>query len=102
MASGYYSDGKSLQPHMLSSGERDIYFFFSVIHQALDRPSIFIIDEPEISLNIKWQRRPISALLECADDNPVQYLSQLSFELLSPNFQTMSSNLGGGLNCSWI
>jgi energy-coupling factor transporter ATP-binding protein EcfA2 len=76
-------DGKPLQPQMLSSGERHLLLLFCNTVQALERPSIFIIDEPEISLNIKWQRRLLSALLECAGDNPVQYLfATHSFELL--------------------
>jgi len=77
-------DGKPLQPEMLSSGERHLLLLFCNIVQTLDRPSIFIIDEPEISLNIKWQRRLLSALLECATDNPVQYLfATHSLELLA-------------------
>lgn len=77
-------DGKPLQPQMLSSGERHLLLLFCNTIQALDRPSIFIIDEPEISLNVKWQRKLLSALLECAADNPVQYLfATHSFELLA-------------------
>ncbi len=77
-------DGKPLQPQMLSSGERHLLLLFCNTIQALERPSIFIIDEPEISLNIKWQRRLISALLECTADNAVQYLfATHSFELLA-------------------
>lgn len=77
-------DGKPLEPQMLSSGERHLLLLFSNAVQTLDQPSIFIIDEPEISLNVKWQRRLLSALLECAADNPVQYLfATHSFELLA-------------------
>jgi len=43
-----------------------------------------MIDEPEISLNIKWQRRLLPALRECAGQNPVQYLfATHSFEILA-------------------
>jgi len=77
-------DGRPLQPEMLSSGERHLLLLFCNTVQTLDRPSIFIIDEPEISLNIKWQRRLLSALLECAVDNPLQYIfATHSFELLA-------------------
>ena len=39
---------------------------------------------PEISLNIKWQRELLSSLLACAGSNPVQYLiATHSFELLT-------------------
>jgi len=77
-------DGKQLVPQMLSSGERHLLLLFFNTLIALDRPSIFIIDEPEISLNIKWQRRLLSSLLECAGKNPVQYLfATHSFEILA-------------------
>jgi hypothetical protein len=77
-------DGKPIQPHMLSSGERHLLLLFCNTIQALDKPSIFMIDEPEISLNIKWQRRLLPALRECAGQNPVQYLfATHSFEILA-------------------
>jgi energy-coupling factor transporter ATP-binding protein EcfA2 len=76
--------GKLLQPHMLSSGERHLLLLFCNTLVALDRASIFIIDEPEISLNIKWQRRLLTSLLECVGENPVQYIfATHSMELLA-------------------
>ncbi len=63
-----------LQPNMLSSGEKQLLLIFSYVLMANDRPSIVIIDEPEISLNIKWQRKLINALLECMGNNPIQLL----------------------------
>jgi predicted ATP-dependent endonuclease of OLD family len=77
-------DGTLLEPGMLSSGERHLFLLFCNSLVAVDRPSIFIIDEPEISLNIKWQRRLLDSLLECSGDNPVQYLfATHSIELLA-------------------
>lgn len=77
-------DGKPIQPHMLSSGERHLLLLFCNTIQALDKQSIFMIDEPEISLNIKWQRRLLPALRECAGQNPVQYIfATHSFEILA-------------------
>ncbi|MCX8755556.1 AAA family ATPase [Vibrio parahaemolyticus] len=40
----------------LSSGERHIFTFLSLIVVAGSNKDFLIIDEPEISLNIKWQR----------------------------------------------
>ena len=78
------TEGRSLQPQMLSSGERHLLLLFCNTIQALDKPSLFVIDEPEISLNIKWQRRLLSALLKCAEGQPVQYLlATHSLELLA-------------------
>lgn len=77
-------DGKPIQPHMLSSGERHLLLLFCNTIQALDKQSIFMIDEPEISLNIKWQRRLLPALRECAGRGPVQYIfATHSFEILA-------------------
>jgi energy-coupling factor transporter ATP-binding protein EcfA2 len=76
--------GKPLPPQVLSSGERHLLLLFCNTLVAFDRPSIFIIDEPEISLNIKWQRRLLASLLECAGENAVQYLfATHSFEVLA-------------------
>jgi predicted ATPase len=78
------NDEKLIQPQMLSSGERHLLLLFCNTIQTLEKPSIFIIDEPEISLNIKWQRRLLTALRECAGSNPVQYLfATHSFEILA-------------------
>lgn len=78
------NDGRPIQPHMLSSGERHLLLLFCNTIQALDKQSIFMIDEPEISLNIKWQRRLLPALRECAGQNPVQYIfATHSFEILA-------------------
>lgn len=80
----FTDDGKPIQPHMLSSGERHLLLLFCNTIQALDKQSIFMIDEPEISLNIKWQRRLLSALRECAGNGPVQYIfATHSFEILA-------------------
>ena len=77
-------DGRSLDPPMLSSGERHLLLLFSNSLVAVDRPSIMMIDEPEISLNVKWQRKLLSSLLECIGDSPVQYIfATHSMELLA-------------------
>lgn len=46
---------EQLSPRVLSSGERHLLLLFCNTITALDKRSIFIIDEPEISLNIKIQ-----------------------------------------------
>ena len=78
------NDGTTLDPAMLSSGERHLVLLFCNSFIAVDRPSIMMIDEPELSLNIKWQRKLISSLLDCIGDSPVQYLfATHSMELLA-------------------
>lgn len=80
----YSKKGDPIPPDKLSSGERHLLLLFCNTITALDRQSIFIIDEPEISLNIKWQRKLLDSLAECIRDNPVQYIfATHSFEILS-------------------
>ena len=46
--------------------------------------SIIIIDEPEISLNVKWQRSLVQTLLDCVEGRAVQFiLATHSIELLT-------------------
>jgi energy-coupling factor transporter ATP-binding protein EcfA2 len=75
---------EELSPAMLSSGERHLLLLFCNAVTAFGEQSIFIIDEPEISLNVKWQRTLISSLLDCAKNSPVQYIfASHSMEILS-------------------
>lgn len=41
----------------LSSGEKQIVSIFAKVYLGLSTPSILIIDEPEISLSIEWQKQ---------------------------------------------
>ena len=76
--------GNLLKPHMLSSGERHLLLLFCTSIIAGGSPSILMIDEPEISLNIKWQRMLVDALIQCIGDNDIQFIfSTHSFEILS-------------------
>jgi len=52
-----YGGEKVLRPAELSSGEQQqIVLFYELIFRP-QRQSLFLIDEPEISLNVGWQRR---------------------------------------------
>jgi len=73
-----------LNPNLLSSGEKQLLLLFCNILTAQDQESIFIIDEPELSLNVKWQRRLVQALLDCIKGGRMQFLMAThSLELLS-------------------
>lgn len=67
-------NGDQLKPQMLSSGERQILLLFCNVLTAREQATIFIIDEPELSLNIKWQRRLLQVLLDCTKDSSVQFV----------------------------
>jgi len=75
---------QELSPEMLSSGEKQLLLLFCNTLTARDQATIFIIDEPEISLNIKWQRQLIRTLLNLTKNSQVQFmLATHSIELLS-------------------
>jgi predicted ATP-binding protein involved in virulence len=45
-----------------------------------------MIDEPEISLNIKWQRQLIQSLLDVTKGSNIQFIfASHSMELLTPH-----------------
>lgn len=73
-----------INPNDLSSGEQQLLRLFCHTLTSANFNSIFMIDEPEISLNIKWQRRLISSLLNMSGENKTQYIiATHSIEVLS-------------------
>jgi len=79
-----YSGESELKPNILSSGEKQLLMLFCNIFPAREHRSVFIIDEPEISLNIKWQRKLIKSLLELVEESNIQFIfATHSIELLT-------------------
>jgi len=76
--------GQYIGPDLLSSGEKQLLLLFCSVLLAREKPSIFIIDEPEISLNVKWQRQLVGSLLSLVGSTDVQFvLATHSVELLA-------------------
>ena len=50
-------DGSEVEPHQLSSGEKQIVSLFSYLYLSEKRKYFVLIDEPELSLSVKWQRK---------------------------------------------
>ena len=74
----------ALTPSELSSGERQLVFLFCSALLSRDGNSIFLIDEPEISLNVKWQRQLIKSLKRDSARRPPQFIfATHSIEILS-------------------
>jgi energy-coupling factor transporter ATP-binding protein EcfA2 len=63
-----------LEPKNLSSGEKQLLLLMCNALAARQRGSIFIIDEPELSLNVKWQRNLVGALLAITAGSQGQFL----------------------------
>jgi predicted ATPase len=78
------SDGEKVNPGWLSSGERQLLLILTNSMFAHERPGIFLIDEPELSLNMKWQRRLVEALLSTTRGTTTQFvLASHSFEIMA-------------------
>lgn len=68
----------------LSSGEKQLILLFSMVIRKSEECPIIIIDEPEISLNIKWQRMLMDTLQYFVKNSNTQFIiATHSFELLS-------------------
>lgn len=70
----YSEDGTVLPPEALSSGERQILLLLLNTVLARDNTRLFLIDEPELSLNVKWQRQLMRALLALTEGSSVQFI----------------------------
>ncbi len=76
--------GEQLLPDQLSSGEQELLILFCEVISALGPNTILLIDEPELSLNVSWQKNLLDALLRCASGNNVQFvIATHSIELLT-------------------
>ncbi len=77
-------DQQRLGPEELSSGERQLLLLLCNSLLSRAESLLFIIDEPEISLNVKWQRKLIPALLACVESSGVQFvLATHSIEIIT-------------------
>ncbi|SMP36510.1 AAA family ATPase [Shimia sagamensis] len=78
------SAGDELEAYQLSSGEQQLLLMFCYAFTAQDQPSVFIVDEPEISLNIKWQRKLLQALSKITHGTETQFIfASHSLELIA-------------------
>lgn len=77
--------GERLDPEALSSGERHMLLILSHAVLASESHKLVIVDEPELSLGLEWQRGLVEGLLRCTDEGDTQFL------LASHSIQLMSS-----------
>ncbi|NBJ12575.1 AAA family ATPase [Microvirga arsenatis] len=68
-----------ITPDKLSSGEKQLYILLMETLLAAGKPSIFIADEPELSLHVLWQEKLIDAMRGLNSD------AQLLFATHSPD-----------------
>lgn len=82
--------GSTLGMNQLSSGEQQLLLIFCYALTASEKNSVLIIDEPEISLNIEWQRNLIDSLkkLTGAASNQLVFATH-SIELLAQHSENV-------------
>ena len=56
----FHQYGEIIPPYTLSSGEKQILVILLTALVQENRPSVMLMDEPEISLHIEWQQRLIT------------------------------------------
>lgn len=93
-------DNESIDFSWLSSGEKQLLLLLINTITSADDATIFIIDEPEISLNIKWQRKLIKTLLALSHENNTQFIiATHSFEVLSEYKNSVSKLNNENVGC---
>lgn len=81
----YSPQGQQISPTDLSSGEKHLFLILTSAVLARSHRTIFIIDEPEISLNTTWQRELAGALLAVSKNSLNQFvLASHSLPLITP------------------
>ncbi|MGW5667751.1 AAA family ATPase [Micromonospora sp. NPDC003776] len=68
------SDDTPIPAHRLSSGERQLLLLLCRALLSRQATTLFMIDEPELSLNAKWQRRLVQTLLDLVEGSNVQFM----------------------------
>ena len=53
-----------LNPHLLSSGEKQILILLTQALLRVDEPVVYITDEPELSLHVSWQEKLLESLVK--------------------------------------
>jgi len=61
-------DGTILREEQLSSGEFHLLYLMVAALLAQRRGTLIAIDEPEMSMHIKWQHRLVGSLIKCASN----------------------------------
>ena len=77
---------RTLRPANLSSGERQMLLLLcNALLAGIDR-TLFLIDEPELSLGVLWQRQILSSLLDLTEGTDVQFIvATHSIEMITAN-----------------
>lgn len=56
--------GHVLRLDQLSSGERQLVYILATAANTCGKPTLFLMDEPEVSLHLSWQEKIIDAIMK--------------------------------------
>lgn len=88
---------QTLKPSQLSSGEQhEIVLFYDLIFKTSDK-SFFLIDEPEISLHIDWQRQFLSDISKIANLGQHSFLVATHSPQIIGSRRDLAVSLDGGI-----
>ncbi|WP_085245741.1 AAA family ATPase [Mycobacterium paraense] len=77
---------RTLRPSSLSSGERQMLLLLCNALLARVERTLFLIDEPELSLGVPWQRQILKSLLQITEGTDVQFIvATHSIEMITTN-----------------
>ena len=65
------SSSLELDWHLLSSGEKQILILLTEALLQVDKPVVYIADEPELSLHVTWQEKLLESLVSLGGDMQV-------------------------------
>lgn len=83
---GFHSSSETHRISALSSGERHLLVLLTIFVIEGNRRHIFMVDEPELSLNMTWQRKLLPLLSELAPNAEIIVASH------SPSIARANSN----------
>lgn len=86
-----------LSPTQLSSGEQhEIVLFYELIFKS-DNNSFFLIDEPEISLHVDWQRQFLTDILRITELGKCYFLIATHSPQIIGHRRDLAQSLDGGI-----
>lgn len=72
--SGKTKRTRELAPTLLSSGEQNEFVLFYELLFNCNKKNFILIDEPELSLHVKWQQKMINDLMNICNQNKLNIL----------------------------
>lgn len=81
------SKNQEITESQLSSGEKHLLYLMVKALTTQRRSTVIAIDEPEMSMNINWQRRLVKALIQCASMANPQFIFATHSPDIAANFK---------------